>query len=40
MLRRETLPDSLAACRIVPAALGDAIGDYAALSLAVQAAQA
>ena len=40
VLRRETLPDSLSACRIVPAALGDAIGDYAALSLAVQAAQA
>ena len=39
-LQRETLPDSLAACRIVPAALGDAIGDYAALSLAVQASQA
>ena len=38
-LQRETLPDSLAACRIVPAALGDAIGDYAALSLAVQSSQ-
>lgn len=39
VLRREALPASLAACRILPAALGDAIGDYAALSLAVQAAQ-
>ena len=38
-LRRDPLPDSLAACRIVPAALGDTIGDYAALSLAVQASQ-
>lgn len=33
-LRREALPQSLAVCRIVPAGLGDAIGDYAALSLA------
>ena len=33
-LEREALPRSLAACRIVPAELGDAIGDYACLSVA------
>lgn len=38
VLEREALPQSLAACRIVPAQLGDQIGDYAALSLAVEAA--
>lgn len=34
VLERECLPASLAACSIVPAALGDSIGDYAALSIA------
>lgn len=35
-LEREALPRSLAACRILPAALGDAIGDYACLAVAAQ----
>lgn len=39
VLQKEVLPASYAACRVVPAKLGDAIGDYAALSLAVQAAE-
>ena len=34
-LEREALPVSLAACRILPAALGDRIGDYAALAIAM-----
>ena len=34
VIEEETLPVSRKACRIVPAALGDAIGDYAALSIA------
>ena len=33
-LEREALPRSLSVCRIVPAALGDAIGDYACLAVA------
>ena len=33
-LRAEALPDSVSACRVVPAALGEQIGDYAALSIA------
>lgn len=33
-LEKECIPASLAACSIVPAALGDSIGDYAALSVA------
>jgi len=33
-LSREALPGAAAVCRILPAALGDAIGDYAALSVA------
>ncbi|BBH22123.1 N-acylmannosamine kinase [Paenibacillus baekrokdamisoli] len=33
-LHREALPDSLAVCEIVPAALGEEVGDYAALSVA------
>jgi len=36
-LRREALPRSLEACRIVPAALGEEIGDYAALAAAESA---
>ena len=38
VIRREALPRSAAACRILPAGLGDRIGDYAALSLAFAAA--
>ena len=34
-LEREALERSLGACRILPAALGDAIGDYACLSVAI-----
>ena len=34
VLRAEALPRSLEACRVVPAALGEQIGDYAALSIA------
>jgi len=37
VLRREALPLSLEACRIVPAGLGEAVGDYAGLSVAMQA---
>jgi len=37
VLAEDTLPGSLSCCRIVPAKLGDSIGDHAALSLAVQA---
>lgn len=35
VLREETLEQSLAACQILPARLGDAIGDIAALSVAM-----
>lgn len=35
ILREETLKQSLAACQILPARLGDAIGDIAALSVAM-----
>ena len=35
VLRREALPSSLAAVQIVPAALGNEIGDIAALSIAI-----
>lgn len=33
-IRRETLPLSAGVCQVVPAVLGEALGDYAALSLA------
>ena len=33
-MKKRALPRSLAVCRVVPAALGDAIGDYAALAAA------
>lgn len=36
-LHEEALADSLAVCRILPAQLGDSIGDYAALALAAGA---
>ena len=35
-LQEEAIPAALEVCRIVPAALGDSIGDYAALSVAVK----
>ena len=38
-LAQEALPASLAACRILPAALGDRIGDYAALAIAMAGAE-
>ncbi len=34
-LRRDAMPTAVAACRIVPAALGESIGDYAALAMAL-----
>lgn len=36
-IRAEALPRAAAVCRIVPAGLGEAIGDYAALSIAAAA---
>lgn len=36
ILKRETLPESLRCCRIVPCALGEAIGDYAAIATALE----
>jgi glucokinase len=38
VMARECLPRSLSACGVVPAALGENIGDYAALALAREAA--
>lgn len=38
-LKSEALPISLGACRIVPAALGESIGDYAAIGVAVAGAE-
>lgn len=35
VLKREAIPSALEVCRIVPAGLGDAIGDYAALCVAI-----
>ena len=37
-LRAEALPACVSACQVVPAALGEQIGDYAALSIATLAA--
>ena len=34
-LHKEALPDSVAACRILPAALGESLGDIAAISVAI-----
>jgi glucokinase len=34
MLHREALPNSMAVCEVVPADLGEEVGDYAALSVA------
>ena len=38
-LTREAHPHALAACRVVPAALGERVGDYAGLAVALGAAQ-
>ena len=38
-LARDSLPHALAGVRVVPAQLGDSIGDFAALALAKQAAE-
>ncbi len=35
VLQREAIPSALEVCRIVPALLGDSIGDYAALCVAI-----
>ena len=35
VLKREAIPAALEVCRIVPAELGDSIGDYAALCVAI-----
>ena len=35
VLKREAIPSALEVCRIVPAELGDSIGDYAALCVAI-----
>lgn len=37
VMRRECIPAALAACRVVPAALGESLGDIAALALALEA---
>ena len=34
ILEREALPGALAVCRIVPAGIGENVGDYAALAVA------
>ena len=34
VIRKEALPLAAKVCEVVPAALGEAIGDYAALSIA------
>ncbi len=39
VMKCECLPEALACCRVVPAGLGENIGDYAALALAVQASE-
>lgn len=36
VLREEAIPEALGVCRILPAKLGDKIGDYAALGVALQ----
>jgi glucokinase len=35
VLKKEAIPAALEVCRIVPAELGDFIGDYAALCVAI-----
>jgi glucokinase len=34
-IKKEALPQSLAVCEIVPAGLGENVGDYASLSVAL-----
>jgi len=36
VLRAETLPQNLASCQVLPAVLGDDIGDYGALAIALE----
>lgn len=36
VLKKEVIPEALEVCEILPAKLGDSIGDYAALSVAMQ----
>ncbi len=36
VLKKEVIPEALEVCEILPAELGDSIGDYAALSVAMQ----
>ena len=36
VLEKEVIPEALEVCKIVPAKLGDSIGDYAALCVAMQ----
>jgi len=36
-MRKEALPGTFAACRVVPAALGERLGDVASLCAAIQA---
>ncbi|MFA7567332.1 MAG: ROK family protein [Alkalispirochaeta sp.] len=38
-LSREALPGAVAVCKVVPSALGDQIGDYAALAVAIMGAE-
>ena len=33
-IRKEALAGAVAVCKVIPAALGEAIGDYASLSIA------
>jgi glucokinase len=40
VLRTEAHPHALAACKIVPAGLGERVGDYAGLAVALMVAQA
>jgi glucokinase len=35
ILQRECLPDNLSICKILPAKIGENIGDYAALAVAI-----
>ena len=37
VIKAEALTESASVCRIVPAALGDSIGDFAAVSVALEA---
>ncbi|MCK5443807.1 MAG: ROK family protein, partial [Maribacter sp.] len=36
VLKKEAIPEALNVCKILPAKLGDKIGDYAALGVALQ----